>query len=141
LTQLQQLEQDSGGLKISAQEVAAILTSCKQLTSLALNYSIFLVEFDALLKHGPQLTSFACSRLILKEDRSASPCSLKELVLKYYECSTETLAHIPAAGPTHLVVGPSMVFPSPSPTLKTSCPGTGFTQRPCQRWCIAACPT
>jgi hypothetical protein len=96
--------------------VLPILTSLKQLTTLALNTVIEQSEFDALLTHAPLLTSFTCSQLYLSEDRSASPCSWKELVMELQGLDTETLTYIPTASLTGLAFN-NVVFPSPSPTL------------------------
>jgi hypothetical protein len=119
LTQLQELELRSKG-GITAQEVTSILTSLKQLTSLALVYNIEQPVFDALLTHAPQLTSFSCNRLSLKQDRSASPCSWKELVMDYQDFDAETLACLPSASLTRLAFGSGAVFPCPCPTLDYS---------------------
>jgi hypothetical protein len=110
-----------GRSSIAADEVVSILTSCKQLTSLALYYCIEQPEFDALLTHAPQLTSFTCNCLSIEEDRSATPCSWKELVMKHQSFDAETLAGIPTASLTRLAFG-SRVFPSPSyPDLSFTC--------------------
>jgi hypothetical protein len=102
---------------ISAEVLLSILTSLKQPTSLVLNYIIQQAAFDALLTHAPQLTSFTCSELYLEEDRSASPCSWKELVMNYQGLDTQTLARIPTGSLARLAFE-NVVFPSPSPTLK-----------------------
>jgi hypothetical protein len=118
LTQLQELELGGTPAPITAEEVASILTSCKQLTSLTLGYEMYQPEFDALLTHGPQLTSFTCSSLCIDEDRSASPCSWKELVMTQQVLHAETLPCIPTASLTRLVFETSMGLPSPCPTLE-----------------------
>jgi hypothetical protein len=111
------LELSSPDVRLTAELVVSILTSLKQLTSLALNYEIFQAEFDALLENAPQLISFTCKRLNLEEDRSASPCSWKELVMKRQGLDVETLARIPTGSLTCLAFN-NVVFPSPAPTLK-----------------------
>jgi hypothetical protein len=102
---------------VSAEEVTSILTSLKQLTSLALHYTIQQSEFDALLTHGSQLTSLTCRRLDLSEDRSASPCSCTELVIEHQRFNAETLAYIPTASLTRLAFK-GTVFPSSCPALR-----------------------
>jgi hypothetical protein len=98
--------------------VLSILTSCQHLTSLALNYAIRQAEFDILLTYAPQLISFTCSGLHLVEDRSASPCSWKELVMLTCSVNAESLACIPTGSLTRLALGHGVVFPSPCPTLE-----------------------
>jgi hypothetical protein len=121
LNQLQELElSNTVENDITAEEVADILTSCKQLTSLALHYALGQREFDLLLKYAPQLTSFTCHDLYLEEDRSAYPCSWKELTVLAYNLSAEMLAYLPTASLTQLEFGGGVVFPSPSPTLEFS---------------------
>jgi hypothetical protein len=71
LTQLQHLELSCDDHMISAERVTDILTSLQQLRSLELNCMIYQAEFDALLTHGTQLTSFTCSYLFLEEDLAA----------------------------------------------------------------------
>jgi hypothetical protein len=120
LTQLQKLElgpdQDWGSGDISAEEVTCILTSLQQLTSLALYYDIHQPEFDALLTHGTQLTSFTCSMLLPSEDGSAAPCSWKELVFRS-EFHPESLACIPTGSLTRLAFDSGVEFPPPFPHL------------------------
>jgi hypothetical protein len=103
--------------RLSAEVVLSILTSCKQLTSLTLNYKMFDEDLNALLMHAPQLTSFTCNGLYLKEDRSASSCSWRDLVMKRQGLDAQTLACIPTASLTSLAFN-NVVFPSSSPTLK-----------------------
>jgi hypothetical protein len=116
-TQLQHLELDIGD-DIIVEEIVSILTSLKQLTSLLLECLVTQPEFDALLTHGTQLSSVTCSYLSLVQDRSASACSWKELVMLYQGLDAETLACIPTASLTRLAFERSAVFPSPSPTLE-----------------------
>jgi hypothetical protein len=96
----------------------SILSSCKQLTSLTLDFYIGQAEFDALLTHGTQLTSLTCSYLYLSEDRSASPCSWTELVMTQQEVDAKTLACLPLGSLTRLAFEGNAVFPSPCPTLQ-----------------------
>jgi hypothetical protein len=120
LTQLQHLELGSAECDITAEEVLSILTSLQQLASLALNYTLHQPEFDALLTHAPQLTSVTCIGLHLSEDRSASPCSWKELIMKYQDFNAETLACLPTGSLTRLAFYHGAVFPSPCPALEFS---------------------
>jgi hypothetical protein len=101
LTQLQKLELDSTDCEITAGQVVSILTSLKQLTSLALYYLIHQKAFDALLTHAPQLTSFTCDALFLKQGRSACPCSWKELIVGSFQ-DAHTLAWLPTDSLTRL---------------------------------------
>jgi hypothetical protein len=120
LTQLQELELGSQADEISADLLLSILESCKQLSSLTLYYFLRQPEFDALLTHAPQLTSFRCTHLFLSEDRSALPCSWKELSLQT-QPNTQILAYIPTGSLTRLAFEDGdVVFPSPSPTLRYS---------------------
>jgi hypothetical protein len=118
-TQLQdlQLETEDDPF-ITPEQITRILTSCKQLTSLTVDYPLFQAEFDALLTHGPQLTRLTCGDLHLTEDRSATPCSLKELVMMTEDPNAETLAYIPTASLTRLAFLGDAVLPSPCPTLE-----------------------
>jgi hypothetical protein len=116
LTQLQSLRLGGSSDDLTSEDVESILTSLKQLTSLALNYSLNQAHFDALLTHAPQLTSFTCIHLRLEEDRSASPCSWTELVI-FQVPTAWTLACLPTGSLTRLDFARSVVFPSPSPTL------------------------
>jgi hypothetical protein len=118
LTQLQHLELSSAEYSGTAEDLVSILTSLEQLTSLALNYAVHQSELDALLTHAPQLTSFTCSYMFLTEDRSASPCSWKELVITHDIFRAQTLARTPTGSLTCLVIERSMVLPSPYPTLQ-----------------------
>jgi hypothetical protein len=118
LTQLQHLELDKDTYNITSEQVASIVTSLRQLTSLGLYYILRQPAFDALLTHAAQLTRLTCSYLHLDEDRSASPCSWKELVVRHCDLDAETLACIPTASLTRLAFGSMAVFPSPSPTLE-----------------------
>jgi hypothetical protein len=118
LIQLQHLELT--GAFYAPLLIQGILTSCKQLTSLALHWVIYQVDLDALLAHGTHLTSFTCSSLYIQEDRSASPCSWKELVMTRQGFDGETLACIPTGSLTRLVFEDKVfgaVFPSPTPVL------------------------
>jgi hypothetical protein len=117
LTQLQHLELSSKEYRIPAEVLLSFLTSLKHLSKLALYYKLHQPEVDALLAHAPQLTSLTCRCLYLWEDRSASPCSWKELVMKDQGFETDVLAYIPTSSLTRLEFGGSVVFPSPSPTL------------------------
>jgi hypothetical protein len=122
LTQLQNLELGGPQYAIEPQELSPILAACKQLTSLTLNYQLMQFHFDVLLTHAPQLTSFTCDRLYLNQDRSASQCSLKELVFASQCLELTMVANLPTAGLTHLAFQidkcVSMELPSPSPTLQ-----------------------
>jgi hypothetical protein len=118
LTQLQCLDLHTGRYYvIHGDKIVSIFSPLKQLTSLALHTAICQEEFDALLTHAPQLTSLTCSYLHLEEDRSASPCSWKELVVRQCDLDAATLACIPTASLTRLDFGQDAVFPSPSPIL------------------------
>jgi hypothetical protein len=132
-TQLQHLELDTGTCDIKAELVVSILTSCKQLTSLALNYIIRQSELDALLTLPPQLTSFTCRRLHLCKDRSAAPCSWKELVMTNQHFRAETLACLPTGSLTRLAFQGNAVFPSPFPTLEITSYGVSNTQEVVRR--------
>jgi hypothetical protein len=116
MTQLQLLQLDTRDF-LNHEHVLSILTSLKQLTSLTLNYTMYQEEFDALLTHAPQLTSFTCNALYLEGDRSASPCSWKELVIVDQELDPQALAYIPTGSLTRLAFEGDAVFPSPSPAL------------------------
>jgi hypothetical protein len=119
LTSLQVLQLDTAG-DIAAEQIQCILSSCKQLTSLDLNSAVRQPEFDALLTHAPQLTRLTCRCLYLWEDRSAFPCSWRELVMKHQGFDSETVACLPTGSLTKLAFEDSAVFPAPSPTLKFS---------------------
>jgi hypothetical protein len=108
------LELSSGGHSLSADEVRSILTSLQQLTSLDLESTIHQPEFDVLLTHGTQLTSLTCTGLYLSEDRSASSCSWKELVMNNQGFDAATFAYMPTASLTRLGVWGG---PSPPTTL------------------------
>jgi hypothetical protein len=74
---------------------------------------IFQPEFDALLTHGAQLTSFSGEGLFLNEDRSDSPCTWKELVINHINIA-EIIALIPLGSLTRLAFQGGDVFPSSS---------------------------
>jgi hypothetical protein len=137
LTQLRELELDMMG-DITAKQVVSLLTPLKQLTSLALHYTICREAFDALLRHAPQLTSFTCTDLAyLDQDRSASPCSWKELVFTDSTLEASALAYLPTASLTLLEFG-NMVFPSSYPTLRFNIYTPGFVRRSLQN--LVQCP-
>jgi hypothetical protein len=120
LTQLQNLSLGGTQPTVTPQEVSRILAACKQLTSLALNYDLFHTHFDALLTHAPQLTSLTCNCLHLYQDRSASPCGLKELVFTRQILDLAMVACLPIAAVTHLafpIDRNRMQLPSPVPVL------------------------
>jgi hypothetical protein len=117
-TQLQHSELSSTTFyMISAEQIVSILTSCKQLTGLALYCVLRQPAFDALLTRGTHLTSLTCSQLCLEEDRSASPCSWKELVMAHKGLDPETFICIPTGSLTRLAYEDKALFPSPCPTL------------------------
>jgi hypothetical protein len=101
---------------IDAELVVSLLTSLKQLTSLALGYEVGQPAFDALLTLAPQLTSFTCTGLRLKEDRSASPCTWRSLVITG-DFGDEAPAYLPTGSLTRLVLPSVLELPSPRPTL------------------------
>jgi hypothetical protein len=117
LTQLQELKLDTNSDIIIAEQLVSILTSCKQLTTLDLNGGVFQPQFDALLTHAPQLTSLTSGYLYPEEDRSASPCSWKELAITHQAFRAETVVRIPTGSLTRFVFT-DVVFPSTSPTLE-----------------------
>jgi hypothetical protein len=118
LTQLQTLRMGhTGSNTLSTETIASIATAHTQLTSLALDHSVCQPDFDVLLTHATQLTSFTCYSLLLGQDRSASLCSWKELIVTYGEFDAEVLTYIPTDNLTRLVFGYDLVIPSPSPTL------------------------
>jgi hypothetical protein len=118
LTQLHHLELRGAQFAVTLEEFRPILAACKQLTSLTLDYTLVQGPFDALLTHAPQLTSLTCSSLDLHEDRSASPCSLKELVFTRQGLDLITVANLPITGVTHLAfLSDELDLPDPAPTL------------------------
>jgi hypothetical protein len=95
----------------------SLLTVHSQLTSLTLGYRMYQYEFDTVLLLAPHLNSFTCNHLHLDTDRSAWPCSWKELVMTKQFFNGETLACIPTDSLTRLAFGFGLELPSPSPTL------------------------
>jgi hypothetical protein len=118
LTQLQDLTlSDAREILISADTVRHILTARTQLTRLHLLFDLRQAEFDTLLTHATQLTSLTCRTLYLQEDRSAWPCSWKELAMLDQLCNGQTLAYIPTDSLTRLAFE-NFQLPSPSPALE-----------------------
>jgi hypothetical protein len=87
LTQLQHLEYPAAASTdgwYGFRKVKHVCTTFTQLRSLALCGKVSQADFDVLLAHASHLTHLTVKELYLKQDRSASPCSWKELVVQDY---------------------------------------------------------
>jgi hypothetical protein len=142
LTQLQQLELPLAckawgtAAQYPAGLVSRISTTFTQLRSLALNSTLSQGELDVLLAHGTHLTHLTVGGLNLSKDRSASPCSWKELVVQQPLYNISWLTCLPLHSLTRLCFD-GWELPSPCPVLRVGryC---GETQRVLTT--LATCP-
>jgi hypothetical protein len=121
LTQLQHLEYPAAASTYGwygFREVKHVCTTFTQLRGLALCGKVSQADFDVLLAHATYLTHLTVGDLHLQEDRSATPCSWKELVTKHQAVDIVTLACLPTASLAAFAFEDnSAVVPSPSPHL------------------------
>jgi hypothetical protein len=82
--------------------VKHICTTFTQLRSLALRGIVSQADFDVLLAHGTHLTHLTVGDLEYCEDRSASPCSWKELAVEKQQSEIRMLGWLPLHSLTRL---------------------------------------
>jgi hypothetical protein len=131
MAQLQQLTLKAAAWRsFVPAHIQPFIPTIAQLRSFSLQAEIDQEGFDVLLAHATQLTYLSCDWLELAQDRSASACTWREVVIAQAHHSLDTLAHLPLHSLTRLCFNgdwsegrtqeKDLELPSACPKLKCS---------------------